>query len=116
MSLINDLKHSFLRAGKVIVDKTGDYSRIARLSLDNKKYESDIDKKETETGKLVFEYMRKGDTTLDLKDKNLTDTLVTINELEKKIADNKSEIEQLKKSEQTEKKKDNEEQNKNQES
>lgn len=103
MSLINDLKRSFLNASKVIVDKTGDYSRMARLSLENKKFEGDIEKKHTEAGKYVFECIQKGDSTIDLKEKRLTDDLEKIKELEEKIKTNKDEIEKLKKSQQPEK-------------
>ena len=106
MSLINDLKRTFLNASKVIVDKTGDYSRIARLSLEDKKYESDIEKKQTDAGKYVFECMRKGDSSINLNEKVLTDALEEIKLLEEKIGANKEEIEKLKKSEHPEEKND----------
>jgi len=102
MSIMNDLKRSFLNASKIIVDKTGDYSRIARLALENKKYESDIEKKQTDAGRYVFDHMQNGDSTIDLKTKELTDALEEIRKLEEKIAVNKEEIEQLKKSQKTE--------------
>ena len=100
MSLINDLKRTFLNASKVIVDKTGDYSRIARLSLEDKKYE------QTDAGKYVLECMRKGDSSINLNEKVLTDALEEIKLLEEKIGANKEEIEKLKKSEHPEEKND----------
>ncbi len=110
MAFIDDVKHSLLKVSKKIVDKTGDYSRIARLTLDIKKYEGDIEKKLIEIGKIVLAKMEDGEGSLDMKETTLIDIRAKIKTCEADIKTNREEIEKLKKPQEEEKK--NEEQEK----
>lgn len=114
MAFFDDVKYNLLKISKKIVDKTGDYSRIARLTLDIKNYESDIEKKLSEIGKIVIEKMEAGNDSLDLKETALTDIRGKIKTLESDIKSNREEIERLKKP-QKEEKKEKEEKEENQE-
>jgi hypothetical protein len=98
MGLFNDVKSVVKNTSKKIITKTGEYSQIARLTLDIKKTENDIERNHVEIGKYVINKIDKGETSLDLKDSKITSYNNKIKEYEKRIAADRSAIENLKKS------------------
>lgn len=98
MGLFDDAKDVLKSAGKKIVTKTGEYSQIARLTLNIKKSENEIEKNHIELGKYVIGKVVKGETSLDLKDSRITGYYNKIKDSEKKIETDRAAIEKLKKS------------------
>ncbi len=97
MSFLTDKTKNLLKLGETIKTKTHDYSILAKLMLDIKKDENELEKNLTEIGTHVIEKRRKGEKTLNLDDKNIVIYADKIKEVEKSIEKKRVEIEELKK-------------------
>ena len=92
-----DVKKSLYKYSKKVVGKTGEYSKIAKLTLNIKKNEGSIEQIQTEIGRYVLEKIEKGETTLELGDATIKEFTDRIKEYEEIINAKKIEIEELKK-------------------
>lgn len=92
MSFFTDAGKQFLKYSEKLVEKTEEYTKIAKLTLEIKKIESTIDKIHHEVGKLVIESIREGKVTLDLENEYFKGTAGKIQEYRELIESKKKEI------------------------
>ncbi len=88
MGILKDAGDSLLKYGEIIVNKTEEYTRIAKLTFDIKKLEGEEEKVKIEIGSLIIEKIGKGVKTLNLNDeeiKSLYDKIKKINDNIKSI-------------------------------
>ncbi len=97
MSFLADKTKNLVDLGKTIKNKTQEYSTIAKLTLDIKKFENEQEKSQIEIGQYVLEKIKAGDTTLELNDEKLTTHSGKIKELDESIKEKKDAIEEHKK-------------------
>ena len=97
MSFLADKTRNLVDVGKTIKNKTQEYSTIAKLSLDIKKFENEQEKSQIEIGKYVLEKIKSGDSTLELNDEKISEQAEKIKELDESIKKVREEIEEHKK-------------------
>jgi hypothetical protein len=73
MSFLRDAGDSLVKYSEIIVNKTEEYTKIAKLMLDIKKLESDIEKNQSKLGKFVIVCLENGQSNLDLADLHVVD-------------------------------------------
>jgi hypothetical protein len=96
MGIFKDAGESLLKYGEIIVNKTEEYTKIAKHTFDIKKLEGDEEKIKIKIGDLVIDKLDKGEKGVDLKEKEISalyDEIITIRE---KITSIKVEIEKEK--------------------
>ncbi|MCP4130153.1 MAG: hypothetical protein GY754_03950 [bacterium] len=96
MGLLKDTGQTLLKYGEKFVNKTEEYSKIAKLTLDIKKQESNIEKAAKGIGNYVIDKRENGETTLDLNDSVVSDFFKKVKECKTTIHAKKEEIEELK--------------------
>jgi len=96
MGFLKDAGDSLLKYGGILVNKTEEYTRIAKLNLEIKKNESDIEKCHLKLGKILATAMDKGESSLDLKQESVSSLYDKILSLRQIIEGKKNEIEALK--------------------
>jgi len=96
MGIFKDAGDSLLKYGGIIVNKTEEYTRIAKLTMDVKKYSNDVEKLQAKIGKMVVSEMEKSNGSMDLKDPVIKKYYEEINELKKEIQKTKEEIKKIK--------------------
>ena len=79
-----------------IMNKTGDYSKIAKLIVEIKKSENEIEKNQTEIGKYVIQKIKDGEITLDINVSNIKKFAEKIKEIELTITNYRKKIDELK--------------------
>ena len=97
MGFLRDASESILKYSGILVNKTEEYTRIAKLNLEVKKVESDIDKREMEIGEIVVDHFDSGQSTIDLNNQKLKELIEQIRTMRSDIERKKDEIEALKK-------------------
>jgi len=97
MGFLKDASESIIKYSGILVNKTEEYTKIAKLNLEIKKLESDIDKIQEEIGRLVENKANGGAETVDLKDTAISRHLESIKELRSTIGGKKNQIDDLKK-------------------
>ncbi|MDY6970019.1 MAG: hypothetical protein SVR08_15375 [Spirochaetota bacterium] len=102
MSLIKDAKKSIFDISEKFVHNTERYSRIAKLSMDIKKAEDNIEKIQTEIGKFIIERVEKGETSFNLNEKTLKELTAKVKRTKSSIKANRKEINKLKKIDESE--------------
>jgi hypothetical protein len=90
MGILKDAGDSILKYSEKLVNKTEEYAKIGKLTLDIKKHEGDIDKANREIGELVMEKISSGAASIDVND-------VILKNLSEKIKSIRLEIDQKKK-------------------
>lgn len=96
MSILKDAGDSIVKYSELIVTKTEGYTRIAKLTLDIRKLNSDIEKLQAALGGHVIKKIEEGEEQIVI-DSFISDTCQHIREIEQSIQDKKDEIELLKK-------------------
>ncbi len=97
MGFFKDAGDSILKYSEIIVNKTEVYTKIAKLNLDIKKLEGDIEKKEREAGQHCIKVLKEDGATITSGDKEIHSFISEIDGFRSTIAQKKQEIEQLKK-------------------
>jgi hypothetical protein len=96
MGFLKDAGDSLLKYGGILVNKTEEYTRIAKLNLEIKKNESDIEKCHLKLGKILSTAMDKGETSLDLNQESVSSLYGKIISFRQIIEGKRNEIEALK--------------------
>ncbi len=96
MSFLSDKTKGIFKIGETIKEKTHEYSSLAKLTLDVKKDENELEKNLISIGKYIIEKIGNGENSLDLKDKIISTYAEKIKEVKKSIEKKKSEIDKLK--------------------
>ena len=97
MTDFTDIKKGFVKYGKKVANKTSEYSKIAKLSMDIKFAESNIEKVQSEIGKYVLDKIAKNENTLQLDNDKIKEFIQKIDEHEVTIESKRNEIDELKK-------------------
>lgn len=97
MGFLKDASESIIKYSGILVNKTEEYTKIAKLNLEIKKLEGDIDKIQEQIGRIVEEKANSGAETVDVKDTAINRHLESIKELRSTIGGKKNQIEELKK-------------------
>ncbi len=101
MGIFKDAGESLLKYGEIIVNKTEEYTKIAKHTFDIKKLEGDEEKIKVQIGKIIIEKLEKGEIKADLKEKEISRLYDEIIIIREKIKSIKAEIEKQKKSKST---------------
>ncbi len=98
MSFLKEAGDSLIKYSEIIVNKTEEYTKIAKLLLDIKKHESDIEKNQSELGKYIIIALENGQKNLDLADPHVADFFKRIKENRVGIETKREEINTIKQS------------------
>lgn len=96
MGFFKSAGNSFLKYGEKIVNKTEGYTKIAKLKIDIKRLEDEIEKYHIKAGRLTTSEYQKGNMSFDLSSNEMKDIVNKIESNNKLIADKKREVEELK--------------------
>lgn len=96
MSFIKQTGESIMKYGEIIVNKTEGYTRIAKLKLDIKRLEGNIEKCHIKAGVLTTEEYKNGTTSLDLTKSEMKEIVEEIERHTNEINAKKQEIEEIK--------------------
>ncbi len=92
MGLLGDAGKTFIKYSEKIVEKTEEYTRIAKLTLDIKKCDESITQAQADMGRYVMQKIDEGATELSLSDDYIKTTAGRINELKESISRKRQEI------------------------
>jgi hypothetical protein len=106
MGIFKDAGESILKYGEIIVNKTEEYTKIAKYTFDIKKLEGDEEKIKIKIGDLIIDKLDRGEKEFDLKDEEIGTFYNEILSISEKIKSIKAEIEEEKKSKSTKEKAD----------
>ncbi len=106
MGIFKDAGESLLKYGEIIVNKTEEYTKIAKHTFDIKKLEGDEEKIKIKIGDFIFDKLEKGEKGADLKDREIGNLYNEIISIREKIKSIKADIEKQKKSKSTKEKAD----------
>jgi len=96
MGFLKDASESILKYSGILINKTEEYTRIAKLNLEIKKLEGDIDKLQAEVGRVIEDMANTGAASADMNDSKIAKLLESIKELRSTIGSKKKNIEELK--------------------
>jgi hypothetical protein len=96
MGILKDAGDSILKYSEKLVNKTEEYAKIGKLTLDIKKHESDIDRVHREIGEIVMDQIASGAGSIDAKDAQLKDKSEKIKSIRQEIDLKKKLIEDIK--------------------
>ncbi len=97
MGILRDASESILKYSGILVNKTEEYTRMAKLNLEIKKIEGDIDRVHREIGAYIEEKANGGASSIEIGDDSIQGHLASIKEFRSSIGSKKDEIEELKK-------------------
>lgn len=96
MGFLKDARRSFLKYSEMLVDKTEEYTRLAKLSLEIKRLEYTIEKNHIEIGEYVSSKIEEGARELNLEDETISTRHHNISASRETIAARRKEIEEIK--------------------
>jgi hypothetical protein len=96
MGILKEAGETIVKYGEIVVNKTEELARIARINLDIKRLGIDLGIAEKETGRHVIAAMDGGAATIDCKENKITELYQKVNSLKRTIEEKKSEIERIK--------------------
>lgn len=99
MGILKDASESILKYSGILVNKTEEYTRMAKLNLEIKKIEGDIDRVHREIGAILEEKANGGASSIEISDSAIQGNLASIKEFRSTIGSKKDEIEKLKQAE-----------------
>ncbi|HPJ37906.1 MAG TPA: hypothetical protein PLT75_05650 [Spirochaetota bacterium] len=97
MSFFKEAGDSLVKYTEKIVNKTEEYAKIGKLTLDIKKLEGSIDKINKELGEYVMSRISEGSDSLSFSDEIIIEKSQMIRDNLSTIESKKAEIEELKK-------------------
>lgn len=96
MGFLKDARKSFIKYSEMLVDKTEEYTRLAKLSLEIKRLEYTIEKNHIEIGEYVSGKIEEGARSISIDDDAVISRHKNITECRNTIAARKKEIEEIK--------------------
>jgi hypothetical protein len=93
VGILKSAGDSFMKYGELIINKTEDYTRIAKLKIDIKRLETEVDKCHIQAGKLAINEYNNGNKSFA----GFKDIAASIDAHNAQIDEKKQEIEELKK-------------------
>jgi hypothetical protein len=97
MGFFKDASESLFKYSEKLVNKTEEYAKIAKLSMDIKRFESSIEKIYMEIGEYVKKKIDQGESTLNTSDQFLSEKSASIEEIKKNIDEKRKEIAAIRK-------------------
>lgn len=97
MGFFKDASESLFKYSEKLVNKTEEYAKIAKLSMDIKRFESSIEKIYMEIGEFVKKKIDQGESTINVNDKFLSEKSASIEEIKKNIDAKREEIAAIRK-------------------
>jgi rubrerythrin len=94
MSFFRDVTDSFLKYGEIFLNKTEEYTKVAKLMIEIKQTESDSEKCHARLGRIVSDEVLKGAVSLDLTLNEIREEVDRIMKNNEKISFRKKEIEE----------------------
>ncbi len=95
MGLLNEAGSAFLKFSERVVERTEDYTKIARLFLEIRRLEDESSGIEREIGRTALSKKEGGATSMDLADGAFTVQADRIMDIKAKIARKREEIDSL---------------------
>lgn len=96
MGILKDTGDTIVKYGEIIVNKTEELAKIAKLNLDIKRLKIDQGIAEKELGRHVIARIDEGAPTIDCADAKVKEMHEKVVSLKKKIEEKKSDIEKVK--------------------
>ncbi len=96
MGILKDTGDTIVKYGEIIVNKTEELAKIAKLNLDIKRLKIDQGIAEKELGRYIIEKINGGASTIDCADVKVKEFHDKVTDLAKKIEEKKVEIEKAK--------------------
>lgn len=97
MGFFKDAGESLFKYSEKLVSKTEEYAKIAKLSMDIKRYESTIEKIHAEVGEYIKKLIDQGKNTVSFSEQYIKEKSESIDEINKNIEAKKKEIAEIKK-------------------
>jgi hypothetical protein len=96
MGILKEAGETILKYGEIIIIKTEELARIAKLNIDIKRLQLDIGIAEKELGRYILKKIQNGSTSVDLTEAEITNLNDRVNTLKKEIQAKRDEIEKVK--------------------
>jgi hypothetical protein len=96
MGILKETGETIVKYGEIIVNKTEELAKIAKLNLDIKRMKIDQGIVEKELGRYVVSRIDEGASSVDCADPKVKEMHEKVVDLKKKIEDKKSDIEKVK--------------------
>lgn len=97
MSFFNEARESIMKYSEKFVNKTEEYAKIGKLTMDIKKNENSIEKAYAQLGKNVFEKITLGASEIKADEETISQQVEAIHSYNKTIEEKRNEIEEIKK-------------------
>ncbi|MFW5770073.1 MAG: hypothetical protein ACOCX9_01430 [Spirochaetota bacterium] len=97
MSFFNEARDSIMKYSEKFVNKTEEYAKIGKITMDIKKMENSIEKAYTELGKIVFEKISHGASEIKADEDSINQQVKDVQSYNKTIDEKRKEIEDIKK-------------------
>ncbi len=97
MGFFKDAGESLFKYSEKLVNKTEEYAKIAKLTMDIKRFENNIEKIHAEIGAYIKKLVDQGETTVKLDEEYIKEKSESIEEINNSIEDKKREITEIKK-------------------
>jgi predicted phage tail protein len=96
MGILKDTGETIIKFGEIVINKTEELAKIAKLNVDIKRLQIDQGIAEKELGKHVIEKIDRGAATVDLSDAKVKELHEKVNGFKKKVVEKKADIEKVK--------------------
>ncbi|MFC1669157.1 hypothetical protein ACFL20_02115 [Spirochaetota bacterium] len=96
MGLLKDVGNSLVKIGGIVADKTEEYTKIAKHTIDLKKHESDLENIESKIGKIVLDRYEKNESMIEFSNTDLTKLFKKADRIKSDLEAAKATIEELK--------------------
>lgn len=96
MGLLKEAGEKIFHYSEKLVSKTEEYSKIAKLNMDIKRFENTMGKIYNEIGEYAIKQIEQGKESMTLSDSFLKDKSERIKEIKENIEDKRKEIAEIK--------------------
>jgi hypothetical protein len=95
MGILRETGETIARFGEIVINKTEELAKIAKLNVDIKRIQIDLNITEKELGRHVIAKIDQGATTIESSDPKVKELHEKVNSLKKKTEEKKSDIEKV---------------------
>ena len=96
MGIFKDAGDAFIKYGEILINKTEELARIAKLNLDIKRLQIDVGIAEKELGRYVLSTIESGASSVQATDPHVRKGIDKVKSLQAQIQEKKDEIEKIK--------------------